>query len=148
MPPRSPPAARVLQLVAAHPLRHQADDRLARGPNSVEPASFDAGEIARRLDDRHLHAEADAEIRHVALAREARRLDLAFRAALAEAAGHENAVHIFEIAAPDPRVSNTSLSIQSSLTFTLLAMPPCVSASFERLVGVLEARVFADDGDA
>ncbi len=33
----------------------------AQGPNSVEPAPLQAGQIARRLDHRHLHAEADAE---------------------------------------------------------------------------------------
>ena len=65
-------------------------------PNSVELASVDAAEIARRFDDRHLHAEADPEIRHLALARELRRPDLAFGAALAEAARHEDAVDVLE----------------------------------------------------
>ena len=42
-------------------------------PNSVEPARLDAGQVARGLDHRHLHAEADAEIGHLALAGEAGR---------------------------------------------------------------------------
>ena len=67
------------------------------GPNSVELASRDAGQRARRLDHRHLHAEADAEIGHLALAGELRRQDLALRAALAEAAGHQDAVHVLQL---------------------------------------------------
>ena len=47
---------------------------LAVGPNSVIDASGEAGQVARRLDHRHLHAEADAEERHLALARELHRL--------------------------------------------------------------------------
>ena len=73
------------------------------GPNSVELALGDAGEVARRLDHRHLHAEADAEIGHLALAGEARRPDLALGAALAEAAGHQDAVHPLQDTAPGPR---------------------------------------------
>ena len=98
MPPSIAFARADLQFIAAHPFRHQADDA-ARvvGPNSVELASSDAGQRPRRLDDRHLHAEADAEIRHFALARETRRQNLAFGAALAEAAWHQNAVDMFEI---------------------------------------------------
>ena len=92
------------------------------------PASERAG-----LDHRHLHAEADAEIGHLALARELRREDLAFRAALAEAARHQNAVHVLQDAAPDRRFSKISLSIQSRLTRTRLAMPPWVSASVSDL---------------
>src|SRR5262249_10659442 len=51
-----------------------------------------AHDVARELDHRRLHAEADAEVRHVALARVTRGLDLALDTSLAEATGHENAV--------------------------------------------------------
>ena len=53
--------------------------------------------IARRLDAGHLHAKADAEIRNLAFAGEFGGQDLAFRAALAKAAGHQNAVDLFEV---------------------------------------------------
>src|SRR5439155_21557189 len=43
------------------------------------------------------HAETDAEIRDVALARETCRLDPTLGAALAEAAGDEDRVHAFEL---------------------------------------------------
>ena len=102
-------------------------------PNSVELASLDAAQIARRLDAGHLHAEADAEIGNVAGAREGRRPDLALRAALAEAARHQYAVHAVRDRARDRSFSKISDSIHSTLTFTLLAMPPWTSASFSDL---------------
>src|SRR5262249_43469056 len=85
-----------LQLVALHPFRHQPDDGFGRGPEFGRVRVLDAAQVACRLDHRHLHAETDAEIRHLTLARELRRLDLAFRAALAETARDENAVDVFE----------------------------------------------------
>src|SRR5258705_8968507 len=86
----------LLQLVAAQPFRHQADQRLLGRTELGGVRLLDADQIARGLDDRHLHAEADAEIRYVADTGELRRPDLAFRAALAEAAGHQDAVDVFE----------------------------------------------------
>ena len=59
---------------------------------------LDAEQVARRLDHRHLHAEADAEERHLAFARELDGVDLALGAALAEAARHQDAVHVLEMA--------------------------------------------------
>src|SRR5579871_1644467 len=85
--------AALLQLVAAEPFRHQADHRLRRRTELGRIGVLDADEIARSLDHGHLHAEADAEIRHVALPGELRRPDLALRAALPEAAGHQDAIH-------------------------------------------------------
>src|SRR3546814_16163220 len=55
-----------------------------------------AADIARVLDHRDLHAETDAEIRNVVLARIARRHDLAFNAALTEAARPEDRVHALQ----------------------------------------------------
>src|SRR6516162_5212906 len=86
-----------LQLVAAHPFGQQADDRLFAGPKFGRPGILDADEIACRLDHGHLHAKADAEVRNLARACKARRQDLALRATLTEPAGHEDAVHAFQI---------------------------------------------------
>ncbi len=91
------------ELVAAHPLGHQANDRLVAGAEFGGIGVLDAGQRAGGLDHRHLHAEADAEIRHLALAGEARRADLAFRAAVAEAAGHQDAVDMLQERGRDPR---------------------------------------------
>jgi pyruvate/2-oxoglutarate dehydrogenase complex dihydrolipoamide acyltransferase (E2) component len=92
------------------------------------PRIGQAGQVARRLDHRHLHAQADAQIGHAAFAGEARGLDLALGATFAEAAGHEDRVEAFEMRR---RVlaSKISASIHSALTFTRFAMPPWVSAS-------------------
>ena len=57
-----------------------------------------AGHVAGELGHRDLHAEADAQVGHVVLARVARGLDLALDAAHAEAAGHEDAVAGGELA--------------------------------------------------
>ena len=46
--------------------------------------------------NRHLHAEADSQERHFALCGETNCLDLAWRAAFAEAAGNRNAMHPFQ----------------------------------------------------
>src|SRR6202023_1105347 len=63
-------AAAPVQLVALHPFGHQADHRLGSEADLGRIGFPDAAQIARRLHHRHLHAEADAEIRHVPLARE------------------------------------------------------------------------------
>src|SRR5690349_25119766 len=55
----------------------------------VEPAP-----VARELDDRRLHAEADAEERQTGLARAPDRFDHALDAAHAEPAGDEQAVDV------------------------------------------------------
>jgi hypothetical protein len=53
---------------------------------------FEAADVARELDDRGLHAEADPEERHAGLARVANGFDHAFDTAHAEATGHEERV--------------------------------------------------------
>src|SRR5690606_33797044 len=53
-----------------------------------------AEHVPRILDDRDLHAEADAEVRDALLACEAHRLDLPFDAALAEAARDEDRIRL------------------------------------------------------
>src|SRR5262245_30194945 len=86
----------LLQFLALHPFGHEADDGLLGRAELRRARPFDAG-LAGGVDHRHLHAEADAEIRHAADSRVARRPDLAFGAALAEPARHEDAVHVLEI---------------------------------------------------
>ena len=116
------------------------------GPNSVELASLDADEIARRLDHRHLHAEADAEIRHVALARELRRADLAFGAALAEAAGHQDAVDMLEERRGILVLEHLALD-PVEIDLDLVGDAAMRQRLDQRFIGVLHAGIFADDGD-
>ena len=107
---------------------------------------LDADEIARGLDHRHLHAEADAEIRHVALARELRRADLALRAALAEAAGHQDAVDVFEERRRVLVLEHLALD-PVEIDLHLVGDAAMRQRLDQRFVGVLHAGVFADDGD-
>src|SRR5262245_42518085 len=86
----------LLQLLAPHPFGHEADHGLLGRAELRRARPFDAG-LAGGVDHRHLHAEADAEIRHAADPRVARRLDLAFGAAFAESARHEDAVYVLQI---------------------------------------------------
>src|SRR3954447_22717749 len=83
-----------LELIAAHPLGHQANHGFLARAELGRSRAVDSGERARRLDDRHLHAETNAEIRHLALTRETRGENLSLGTALAEAARHENAVDV------------------------------------------------------
>src|SRR5207253_5258279 len=82
----------LLDLVALDPFGHQTDHGMVGRAEFARRGMLDAEQVAGGLDHRHLHAEADAEERHVALARELHRMDLAFGAALAEAAGHQDAM--------------------------------------------------------
>ncbi len=80
--------------VAVLPLGDEGHHRMPRvGIEFGAVGAFEAGDMPRVLDHRELHAEADAEIRDAVLPRVADRGDLALDAALAEAAGHEDAVH-------------------------------------------------------
>src|SRR4029077_16821776 len=94
----------------------------------------------------HLHAEADAEVWHPALAREPRRKNLALRAARAKAAGHEDAVHPLE---PGRRVNALEdLAFDPvELHANLVGHASMTQGLDQRLVGVLEPRVLADHGD-
>src|SRR5690606_10722313 len=78
--------------VALRPFGHQAYDRLLGRTEFGGGRLREAGQVPGRLDHRHLHAEADAEVRNPPLAGEAGRLDLALGPARAEAAGHEDRV--------------------------------------------------------
>src|SRR6266566_2335828 len=83
--------------VAVLPLDHERDHRVRRV--AVEFRAVRAREtddVSRELDDRELHAQADAEIRDLVLARVLDRLHHAFHAALAETAGNEYRVHAFQ----------------------------------------------------
>ena len=101
--------------------------------NSVELAPFEAGHVAGELDDRDLHAEADAEVRDVVLAGEAGRRDLALGAARAEAGRHQDAVGPVELGRPRPCFSISSESMWRRFTLHPLAMPPWTIASLRLL---------------
>ena len=108
---------------------HEVDDRVRA--SRVELAGVGAGQaqhVAGVLDGHHLHAEAQAEARDVVLAGVAGGGDLALDAALAEAAGDDDAV---EVAKPPvgEQPSTSSAWIQSISTLAPWGKPPCLSAS-------------------
>src|SRR5262245_1158471 len=75
------------------PLGDQRDHGMRRRPVELGGVrAVQARDVTRVLDDRELHAEADAQVRDAAFARVLDRLDLALDAALAEAAGHQDRV--------------------------------------------------------
>jgi hypothetical protein len=84
--------------------------------------------VARELDDRHLHAEADAEERCPGLARRPDGLHHALDAAHAEAARHEHAVEAGR-SSRARGVVKRSLDVHAISTPTSFAMPPWMSAS-------------------
>ena len=146
VPPRSPPAAR---FSSSLPRSHSVIRPTTGSGGRAELGRvciLDAGERARRLDDGHLHAEADAEIRHLALAGEAGRPDLALGAALAEAAGHQDAVNALQKRRRILALEDLALD-PVEVDLDLVGDAAVVQRLDERLVGVLQARVLADDGD-
>src|SRR5579859_664652 len=128
-------------------LREQADDRDGRARRELGGVHIvRAEDVPRELDHHHLHAEAEAEIRDLALAGVARGQDLALDAALAEAAGHDDTVH-------------TGQQIHDVLRRDRLRLDPAhvdlgavMGAGvdqrlLDRHVGVAQLHVLADDRD-
>src|SRR5690606_12619109 len=107
---------------------------------------LDPGERPGRLDTRHLHAEADSEIGNPAFTREPGGKDLAFRTAFAEAARHENAMDLLEkrrriLAFEDFRLDPFEPHAYA------IGHAAMIERLDQRLVGVLEAGILADNGD-
>ncbi len=152
MPPLSSSTERaIFWLSLIHSLRWKTTGVKRLSPaswsNSCDARVGHAGEVARRLDDGELHAEADAEVGDLVLAGEAGGVDHALGPAFAEAAGDEDGVVALE---PGGGV----LALEDLAVDPLGADADAVghAAVGQRLgdgfVGVLELRVLADDGDA
>jgi hypothetical protein len=78
-------------------LGHEVDDRRRREGGELGRVGVGSVELlASEVDDRALHAEAQAEIRDAVVACIARGLDLALDPAIAESAGHDDPRHAFE----------------------------------------------------
>src|ERR1022692_5179864 len=83
--------------IAVLPFRDQRDHRMwCRGIELGAVRVRESRLVARVLDDRQLHAQANAEIRDAVLARVTDCLDLAFDAPLAEPARHQDRIHALE----------------------------------------------------
>ena len=102
--------------------------------------------MPRHLDHCHLHAEADAEIRHLPQARVTSRLDLSFGAALAKTARHDDAVNVFEVRARIALLEKLGIE-PIDIDADALAYAAMGQRFHQRLVGVFEVCVFSDDCD-
>ena len=146
VPPRSPLSVRRCNsLPLSHSVIRPTTGSLRRAELG-RVGLLDAAQIARGFHHRHLHAEADAEIRHIALARELRRLDLALGAALAEAAGHQDAVDVLEEGRRVLVLEHLGLD-PVEIDLHLVGDAAMRQRLDQRFIGVLHAGVFADDGD-
>src|SRR5262249_16347614 len=96
-------------------------------------------------DHGHLHAKANTEIGYVALARELRRLDLAFGAALAETTGHEDAIHVFEKWRRILVLEHLALD-PVEIHLHLVRDAAIRHRPDQRLIRILHARILADNG--
>jgi hypothetical protein len=82
---------------AVEPLADQRHHRMRRlGVELGAVGAFEAADVPRELDGSELHAQADAEVGHAVFARIADGGHLALGAALAEAAGHQDRIHLLE----------------------------------------------------
>ena len=102
--------------------------------------------MPRELRDGDVHAEADAEVRDAALSRDAAGEDLPLPAPRAEAAGHEHAVHLLELALG--LLERHAFGVDPAHVHVAAVMDARV---LQRLVhgevGVVELHVLADEGD-
>ena len=148
VPPRSELALRFwIAAVAVLPLVDQRDHRVRR--RGVELGAVgvgQAGHVARVFDRRHLHAQADAEVGHAVLARVLRGDDLAFDAALAEAAGHQDRVEARQLARRLSASASRSRRTRSRPR-AWLWMPAWRSASLSDLYAVRQVGVLAAHRD-
>src|ERR1019366_6039919 len=105
-----------------------------------------AAHVAGVFDDQGLHAQADAEIRNLALARVADGVDHAVDAALAEAPRHQDAVVAFELLFP--ALAHHAFGIDPVyIDLQLVRQPAVQQRLLEALVRVLVVGVLAHQAD-
>ena len=133
--------------VGVFPLGDERDHRVRRGRLELGAVGVgQAGDMARELYRRHLHAETDAQVRDLVFAREAGRGDLAFDAAFAEATGHQHGVEACQLGHGLARYRFGVDVVDLHACMVLHAgMAQCF---VERFVAVAQVHVFAHHRDA
>ena len=142
------PRRALLEAALTHPFGDQANDRLGRFAELGCRGVGEADGISRAFDARHLHAEADAEERHAPLAGEFDRGDLALAAALAKAAGDENAVERFQFRCEVWAIALEQFSVEPADVDLRPVGEAAVNQRFsQRFIGIGQPDIFADDAD-
>ena len=109
--------------------------------------AFQPRQVTRGFNHRHVQAVADAEERNFSFTGETHRADLAFGTALAEAAGHQYAVDIFEEAGGVVALEHFAVD-PVQMDFHIIGQAAMGQRLGQRLVAVLDLHVLADHGDA
>jgi len=137
-----------LHRVAAHPFGHQPDHRIIRRTELGGRRAGHAAEVAGRLDNGHLHAKADAEIGHGALAGELDGANHALRPALPKGARHQDAVDVLQPLSHLSRIALKRLPFDPIERHRDAVGQAAVMQRLDQgLIGVLQGGIFADDGD-
>ena len=106
-----------------------------------------AQHIAGKLHDHDLHAQADAEVGHMILAGVLCGLDHSLNAAVTEAAGHDDAVHIGEGFLTGGLVGQILALDPADLHLAVVLKTGVVEALHDGEVGVVQLDVFAYQRD-
>src|SRR5438034_4060354 len=129
------------------PLGHERDHRVRRVAVEFRAVrAREADDVSRELDHRELHAQADAQIRDLVLARVLDRLYHAFDSAPAETARNEYRVHAFQERAD--AVLFDRLRIHVADADPAARVDPGVDEPLvQRLVGIGKVDILADHGN-
>src|SRR6266568_3367719 len=133
--------------VAVLPLGHERDHRVRRVAVEFRAVrAREADDVSREFDHRELHAQANAEIWDLVLARVLDRLHHAFNAPLAEAPGDKYRVHAFQQRAGAFLLDRFRIHV-ADVDPAARVDPGVDERLVERLVGIGEIDVLADHGD-
>ena len=138
--------ARLDGAVGVFPLGDQRDHGVGRvGLELGAVGVLQARHVARVFDGGDLHAQADAQVGHLVLAGEARGGDLAFDAALAEAARHQHGVVLGQLR---HALGRDGFGVDVVDLHPHVVLHAGVAQRLvERLVAVRQVDVLADHGD-
>ena len=103
-------------------------------------------DVARKLDRRALHAEADAEVGDALLAREADGAQLSFHAARAESRTDQDSVHAGQLAVITLFLERLGVDVDDA-HLHVVGDAAVHERFIERFVGIAELDVLADESD-
>ncbi|MDR6152681.1 hypothetical protein QF021_000770 [Acidovorax delafieldii] len=133
--------------VGVLPLGDQRDHGVGRGGVELGAVGVgQAGHMAGVFDGGHLHAQADAQVGHLALAGKLGRGDLAFHAALAEATGHQDGVVLGQFGGCVGAVDGFGIDMVD-LHAHMVAHAGVAQGFVDGLIAVRQVHVLTDHGD-